>query len=81
MVSGWAKTFKECFRRGQDISLKFYSNLSQMYTHIMYIWYTVRNQNLTVTETDRISGYSSSTWYCNMSYERKFCGLSEYVQL
>ena len=22
-----------------------------------------------------------ATWSCNMSYERKFCGLSEYVRL
>ena len=24
---------------------------------------------------------SKATWSCNMSYERKFCGLSEYVRL
>ena len=23
---------------------------------------------------------NKATWACNMSYERKFCGLSEYVQ-
>ena len=27
-----------------------------------------------------ISAYTGATWSCNMSYERKFCGLSEYVQ-
>ena len=27
------------------------------------------------------SVYSETTWSCNMSYERKFCVLSEYVRL
>ena len=34
------------------------------------------------TQTCKQAGsvYSKATWSCDMSYERKFCGLSEYVQ-
>ena len=28
-----------------------------------------------------MKAYSEDTWSCNMSYELKFCGLSEYVRL
>ena len=40
-----------------------------------YSIYTVRNQNLNVDKTNRISSYSVTIETCNTAMERKFCGL------
>ena len=45
----------------------------KLYTVRHPFWqFCLSTQSINATET---------TWSCNMSYERKFCGLSEYVRL
>ena len=42
--------------------------------------YTVVHPKSDIVVLYQSSVYNETTWSCNMSYERKFCGLSEYVQ-
>ena len=43
--------------------------------------YRGRNPNDHVFASTVCSAYNEHTWWCNMSYERKFCQLSEYVRV
>ena len=46
-----------------------------------YYKYRGGNPNDHVFTSTLCSVYNEHTWWCNMSYERKFCQLSEYVRV
>ena len=43
--------------------------------------YRSRNPNDHIFASTVCSAYNEPTWWCNMSYDWKFCQLSEYVQV
>ena len=47
----------------------------------IYVQYRVVHPKSDIGVLYQSSVYSETTWSCNMSYERKFCVLSEYVRL
>ena len=66
----------------QQITLKgLYLSTICFKNHFIVTTYRGRNPNDHVFASTVCSAYNEHTWWCNMSYERKFCQLSEYVQV